>query len=214
MAGDTGWFATKGVTFGLIAKIMTPIVIAGVGLAAAPRVIAHVKAPSAAATARALPSPEKAADPRSATASATTVTAAPATENRAADAPALTVDTLLIAVDALPAATASTTMRAPSPAVPTTAPSAAMSSEEALLVGEIDTALRNGDAGGALRLAADHERRFPRGVLAQEREGARVVARCMNGSKSSSGAAAFLAAHPRSPMRARIVAACETGEAR
>jgi hypothetical protein len=83
-----------------------------------------------------------------------------------------------------------------------------MTAEEALLVGEIDDALRSGDGGGALRLAAEHERRFPRGVLTQEREGARVVARCMNGAKGSSGAEAFLAAHPKSPMRARIVAAC------
>ena len=60
-----------------------------------------------------------------------------------------------------------------------------------------------------MTLAAEHERRFPRGTLAQERDGARVVARCMSGAKSSSGAEAFLAAHPRSPMRARIVAACE-----
>jgi hypothetical protein len=97
---------------------------------------------------------------------------------------------------------------APAVAAPSAASSAAISTEEALLVGEIDTALRSGDATTALRLASEHERRFPRGVLAQEREGARVVARCMTGAGTASGAATFLAAHPRSPMRARIVAAC------
>jgi hypothetical protein len=113
-------------------------------------------------------------------------------------------------VAALPLATPSSSLHVPShAAAPSTAATAAISSEEALLVGEIDTALRSGDAGAALRLAAEHERRFPRGVLAQEREGARVVARCMTGARDGSGAAAFLSAHPRSPMRARIVAACD-----
>lgn len=221
-----GAVATKGLTLALVAKIMAPIVIAGVGLAAAPRIIAHVQAPSSTpvgathatrATHTAPPfDAKKPGDtnlPTTTTAAATPSTVAPepgAPEPGAPEPPpAVTVDALPVATGAIPAATAA---RSPSHAAPTTAPSAAMSSEEALLVGAIDTALRNGDAGDALRLAAEHERRFPRGVLAQEREGARVVARCMNGAKSSSGAAAFLAAHPRTPMRARIVAACETGD--
>jgi rhodanese-related sulfurtransferase len=93
----------------------------------------------------------------------------------------------------------------PSPTAPRT-----LASEEASLVGAIDAALRGGDGAGALGLAAEHERRFPHGALAQEREGARVVARCMSGQRSAAAASSFLAAHPRSPMRARIGAACGT----
>jgi hypothetical protein len=88
--------------------------------------------------------------------------------------------------------------------------STAASVDEVALVAEIDGALRSRDAVRALALAADHERRFPKGLLVEEREGARVIARCMNGSRS--GADAFLTAHPRSPMRARITAACGVRE--
>jgi hypothetical protein len=90
------------------------------------------------------------------------------------------------------------------------APPAVASADEVALVAEIDAALRAGDGGRAMQLASDHERRFPRGLLVEEREGARVIARCMGGSRS--GAAAFLAAHPRSPMRARITTVCGTTE--
>ena len=112
-----------------------------------------------------------------------------------------------IAVTSLPAAPAS-----PTSGSPKAAGSAALSAEEAALVGRIDAALRAGDAATALSLAADHARKFPHGTLAPEREGARVVARCMTGDKiaARAGAEAFLNAHPRSPMRARILAACGT----
>lgn len=90
------------------------------------------------------------------------------------------------------------------------APSGVASADEVALVAELDGALRAGDAARALRLAADHERRFPRGLLVEERDGARVIARCINGSTSN--ADAFLAAHPRSPMRARITSACAVKE--
>jgi hypothetical protein len=85
--------------------------------------------------------------------------------------------------------------------------------QEARLVGEIDNALRTSNPAAALRLVAEHQRRFPHGVLAEEREGARVVARCLSGSVAgAAGAARFVAAHPRSPMRARILASCRAGE--
>jgi hypothetical protein len=81
--------------------------------------------------------------------------------------------------------------------------------EEAALVAAIDAALRAGDVAGASRLADDHQRRFPAGLLVEEREGARVIARCTT-SASAGAADAFLRAHPRSPMRSRILAACGT----
>lgn len=74
------------------------------------------------------------------------------------------------------------------------------------MVAAVDAALRAGDAAGALAAADAHERSFPNGALAEEREGGRAIARCMTGSRAS--ADAFLAAHPRSTMRGRILAAC------
>lgn len=82
--------------------------------------------------------------------------------------------------------------------------------EEAALVAEIDAALRADDGARALRLIEEHERRFPRGLLVDEREAARVLVRCAS-APDPSAAETFLLAHPRSPLHARIVAACGTG---
>ena len=83
--------------------------------------------------------------------------------------------------------------------------------EEAALVSRIDAELRAGRPSAAAKLAAEHERRFPRGLLVEEREGARVLARCATlaeGRRAGSGAEAYLASHPRSPLRERILATC------
>lgn len=81
--------------------------------------------------------------------------------------------------------------------------------EEAALVAEIDAALRAGDRVRASGLIAEHERRFPRGLLVDEREAARVLVRCAS-APDPAAADEFLRAHPRSPLHARIVAACGT----
>jgi len=113
-------------------------------------------------------------------------------------------------VTAPPSIPAAPVVAAPVAAGPTSTGAAAAELEESALVGSIDAALRHGDAEGALQLAADHQRRFPQGALSEEREGARVVARCMSARSpgASDAAATFLSQHPRSPMRARIVATC------
>lgn len=199
--GGTAAVATKGVTLALIAKIVAPILVVGAGVVAAPRIAARIAAPSAPSAITVAAAPASPIVPRAATPTVLPTAAAPPVPE-----PLPTID-----ISALPAlAPAAAPARASSsPASPSAASSAALSAEEALLVGEIDTALRSGDSATALRLSAEHERRFPRGVLSEEREGARVVARCMSGATATSGATAFLAAHPRSPMRARILAACE-----
>lgn len=91
------------------------------------------------------------------------------------------------------------------------AASSATAEEEAAIVDAMERALRGGDARRAAALASEHEQKFPRGTLSEEREGGRVLARCaMDGPRARSKDAAdtFLAAHPRSPMRGRILAAC------
>lgn len=116
-------------------------------------------------------------------------------------APVAPTETTTVSVTDLPTATT-----APAPVAHAVKTIATDPAEEARAVAAIDDALRTGDAARALALADDHAKKFPNGVLVEEREGGRAIARCMNGSRAS--ADAFLAAHPRSPMRGRILAAC------
>lgn len=221
IAGAGAGVATKGLSLALIAKIAVPIVLAGASIVAAPHVLPSRRAtdPVAVALVAVPRSPTEVAAPVGAPAgqsvpSAVTVAATPSARlPRRADA---TVHRAPAPV-AVATPEAGGTPQAVASAEP--APlraSAANDGEEAALVGAIDAALRSGDSSGALRLAAEHQRRFPQGVLTEEREGARVVARCSSGRgpAASDAAAAFLTAHPRSPMRARILAACGTTETR
>jgi hypothetical protein len=72
-------------------------------------------------------------------------------------------------------------------------------------------ALRAGDAGRALALAGEHTLRFPRGTLAEEREGARAVAQCQLAAPSARGTISqkFARRHPSSPYVARVKAVCQ-----
>jgi hypothetical protein len=82
--------------------------------------------------------------------------------------------------------------------------------EEIELVAGIQSALAANDGDRALALVAEHARRFPQGALAEEREGARVLALCMRETPQRAKALgkAFLDAHPRSPLRGRVQATC------
>ncbi len=236
IAGAGASVATKGLSLALIAKIAVPIVLAGAGIVAVPRVLAPRPAPPAPlAAARVVVAPSRTPSAASAIVPSTSeaagyVGAIDATDAAGAvgaeDREAVPVPVpVAVPVAArahvpespAPLRTSASAHRAAGPvaAAPPSAP-AASDGEEAALVGAIDAALRSGDSGGALRLAAEHQRRFPQGVLVEEREGARVVARCSSGRgpSASDAATAFLATHPRSPMRARINAACGTEEVR
>ncbi len=208
--------AAKGLSLALLVKIAVPVVMAGAGLAAAPHVLAS-RAPAAHLAVAPVSAPAPAA-PVVLPAVVPDVPVAPQ-ESVAVDA----LPTVVTAPVSPPAPRAVAAAPRPVPPVATSpaaaaaaAPSPANEGEEAALVGAIDVALRSGDSAGALRLAADHQRRFPQGVLSEEREGARVVARCMSARSpaASEAASAFLASHPRSPMRARIAATCGTTEPR
>ena len=198
----------------MIAKIAVPIVLAGAGLVAVPRVLAPRPAPPAPlAAARVVVAPSRTLSAASAIVPSTSEAAGSVGATGAAGAE----DREDVPESPAPLRTSASAHRAAGPvaAAPSSAPGAS-DGEEAALVGAIDAALRSGDSGGALRLAAEHQRRFPQGVLVEEREGARVVARCSygRGPSASDAATAFLATHPRSPMRARINAACGTEEIR
>ena len=101
----------------------------------------------------------------------------------------------------------------PSAVAPTTPPTAATPvsiAEETRLVRGAETALRQGNSAEALALLAEHARRFPQGVLAEEREGERAIATCTSASPEARAAAAarFRRSHPGSAMLPRVAAAC------
>ena len=213
-AGTATATAAKAGSIALVAKIVTPIAIVGAAAVATPHVAPdftrHVSqrldglgATTATATAAPRPTlprgvhvPTDRGDP-----------ASKANEPAPATSPSPSATSLT--ADALPDAPATKT-----PTTPTTktrakpAASSATTEEEAAIIDAMERALRGGDARRAAALASEHEQKFPRGTLSEEREGGRVLARCLIGARSKDAADAFLAAHPRSPMRGRILAAC------
>jgi hypothetical protein len=78
--------------------------------------------------------------------------------------------------------------------------------EETGLLSEARQALREGEAARALRLLEESRRRFPAGVLEQERERLTIEALLKDGrsAQASSRGAEFLRKHPDSPHAAAI----------
>ncbi|AKV02620.1 hypothetical protein AKJ09_09283 [Labilithrix luteola] len=78
-----------------------------------------------------------------------------------------------------------------------------------VLITQAQRALERGEPNAALTALARHERDYPRGSLAPEREGLRAIASC--DAKRSNGRALaerFVAANPSSPLVARIRKSC------
>ncbi|MEC7524887.1 MAG: hypothetical protein VYE22_33715 [Myxococcota bacterium] len=100
----------------------------------------------------------------------------------------------------------------PEAAEPEAAPSASSLAAEVALLRRAQAAINQGDADAALRILAEHASQHPSGVMAAEREAARVVALCRAGREAEARAASarFLRAHPQSPLRARVQSACAT----
>jgi hypothetical protein len=99
-------------------------------------------------------------------------------------------------------------------AVPTTAARSAKANDVAM--DEVRTiirakrALADGHPAEALTALEEHERAFPHGSLAEERDALRVLALCAEGRATEGAAerAAFLRAHPLSAYVDRVRAAC------
>lgn len=83
-------------------------------------------------------------------------------------------------------------------------------SEEASLLQSAQRALASGHATAALGLLAEHERRFPSGVLAEERRVAKVLGLCALGRREEATilARAFVARSPRSVLIPRLESSC------
>ena len=81
---------------------------------------------------------------------------------------------------------------------------------EMALIRGADSALRAGRNSEALTLLGRHAEEHPKGLLAQEREGLRLIARCQSGGRAAAAPAAerFLQQAPRSPLSTRMRTAC------
>jgi hypothetical protein len=75
-------------------------------------------------------------------------------------------------------------------------------------------AYRQRDFSGALRLVAEHDRRFPQGHLAEEREALRVrsLAEAGRAAEARQAAAAFAARFPRSVLLSRVTQESDSAE--
>lgn len=97
--------------------------------------------------------------------------------------------------------------RPPSP--PTPAPGSTLA-EESRLLKQARSALVDAQPEQALARLAEHARRFPAGVLTEEREALRAVALCEAGREADGDAAAqaFLREHPQAALAERVRSAC------
>ncbi|MCC6557171.1 MAG: hypothetical protein IT372_29815 [Polyangiaceae bacterium] len=87
--------------------------------------------------------------------------------------------------------------------------------EEISLLARAQGALSSGQADRALALLDEHAAAHGEGAMGEERMAARVFALCALGRRDEARAEAqrFVAAAPRSPLAARVRAACAPGEA-
>jgi hypothetical protein len=98
-----------------------------------------------------------------------------------------------------------------SPAVAAPPASPARLADELALVRRAWDALRAADHDDALRALEAHRARFPEGALAPERAAARALALCAAPGREDEArrvARAYIDAHGRSPLAARVRAAC------
>jgi RNA polymerase sigma-70 factor (ECF subfamily) len=119
-------------------------------------------------------------------------------------------------VEALPSVVPSGPARAArSLASSNSAPDSSLA-EEIRLLRTANDASRALNHAGALFLVEEHERRFPRGFLTDERRVQKILVLCDLGRKDQarSEARKFTADHPSSPLNARLSSSCAREEGR
>lgn len=133
------------------------------------------------------------------------VTPSPVASSPVAEAP---VGTISAALRARPSVANDQTTPSAASAVPTLSADALV--EETRLLREANAATRAGDPVRALTLLEEHARRFPRGVLGEERDAERVLALCAAGRTAEARGAAqrFLGARPGSALAGRVRSSC------
>ncbi len=99
---------------------------------------------------------------------------------------------------------------APEPAPPAPPSAADSLKAERALLARATAALRAGDPDAALAALGEHQKKFPHGVLEEERAASTVLALCDTGRTSEGKKARdrFLSAWPRSVHASRVRAAC------
>lgn len=107
----------------------------------------------------------------------------------------------------LPAATAGAEPASTPVAEPAAASARHQLGEELRLMRAASAALEAQDFAGVRRALAEHEQRFAQGALAHERNALRLISLCRQGARHDD-VAAFLAAHPASPLVAGVREAC------
>jgi hypothetical protein len=124
---------------------------------------------------------------------------------RAESAPALKVEELPLESEAPKRQRAAARAAEPEPTKPEQYLEAEMQ-----LIRAADAALRGGRTSEALSLLGQHAERHPRGLLAHEREGLNLLARCQSGGRAAAQAAAelYVERAPRSPLTPRLRSAC------
>ncbi len=80
---------------------------------------------------------------------------------------------------------------------------------ELALVERIHATMRASKPSAALALCVEHERRWPHGTFAQERDAVRAIASCdTKSTQANARARAFLAKYPSAPLAPRVATAC------
>ncbi|MFO0642061.1 MAG: hypothetical protein U0183_22745 [Polyangiaceae bacterium] len=81
---------------------------------------------------------------------------------------------------------------------------------ETRLVRDATSALQRGDGAAALAALDEHARKYPQGVLSEERDAQRVLALCALGrvAEAKSGAARFVVRHPSSALVSKVRGSC------
>lgn len=79
---------------------------------------------------------------------------------------------------------------------------------ELRLIGRAEAALRRGELGAAATALALHERRYPSGQLATERDGLSLVVRCAGGREMTQEARRYLASSPDGIVAERVAEEC------
>lgn len=109
----------------------------------------------------------------------------------------------------------------PDPAPPTKPPSELKTApqpagdalaQEVALLSRATSDLRSGRAGAALKLLGEHQRKFPNGMLAVERQAVRAQALCTL-KRVSEGRAAIAQLAPQSPAAGRAKQLCDAAAA-
>jgi hypothetical protein len=86
---------------------------------------------------------------------------------------------------------------------------AALPDAEIALVARMHEAWRTGNMGAVAASVAEHERRFPRGILSEEREGMRAMLACQqHPERKAVIISGFVRSFPKSPYAERVERAC------